>query len=222
MSANGTATQTYEVEQPAGGKLQLQSLEEQELWERSHQRYIEDYHLNKTNDLVILGGLLTQQVLLFRAQREINGMVPETDNAGVPTGRYRIADVSESDKGLARKALNDAMDQIRKAEQALGIDKVSREAGGTVTVEDYLRRVKRAAHERGIHLNKRFIAYELVVNEARTKIRMFKNLDAEDKAYEGVPTAEAILDWLENELKGLAVLDQQYAKLKHKLYVGKL
>jgi hypothetical protein len=213
----------HEVELPAGGRIQLQSIEEVELWENSHRRYIEDYHLNKTNDLVILGGLLMQQVLLFRAQRKINGMIPEVDNNNVPTGRYRLdPDQDEGVKAAARKELNEAMAEIRRAEQSLAIDKVSREAGGTVTVEDYIRRLKRAAHDRGIHLNKRFIAYEALANELRTKIRMLRNLDAEDRAYEGVPTADAVLDWAEQELKSLEEADKRYARDKHKLYVGKL
>lgn len=213
----------FPVDLPAGGQIQLQSVEEQELWDKSHKRYIEDYHLNKTNDLVILGGLLMQQVLLFRSQRKINGMVPVLDNNNVPTGAYQVdTEQDEKDRDVARKALNDALDQIGKAERALGIDKVSREAGGTVTIENYLRTVKRAAHERGIHLNKRFIEYERMVNELRTKIRMFRNLDAEDKAYEGIPTEAAILEWAEQELLVLEQADKDYAKHKHKLYVGKL
>lgn len=214
--------QTFVVDMPAGGQLYLQSAEEVELWEKSHTRYIEDYHLNKTNDLVILGGLLQQQVLLFRAQRSINGMEPVLDNQNVPTGQYRVKEMDDGEKAAARKALNEAMSEIGKAERALGIDKVSREAGGTVTTEDYLRRLKRAAHDRGIHLNERFIAYEFFVNALRTKIRMLNNLDAEDRAYEGVPDAETVLKWADAELLGLAQKDMDYAKNTHKLYVGKL
>lgn len=215
-------TNAFSVELPAGGFIHLRSSEEVDLFQTSVQRYVEDFHLTKQNDLVILGGLVQQQVLLFRAQRKINGMTPLLDNNGVPTGQYTVEELGADDARKWRDHLNDAMDEIRKAEKALGIDKVSREQGGTFSLQDYVKTLKRAAHERGIHLNKRFIEMERIVNETRTKIRMLRNLDPEDRNYEGVPDSDAILNWLEGELKELELADQRYAKHGHKLYVGKL
>jgi hypothetical protein len=60
----------------------LQSDEEVELWKLSHERYVEDYQLAKTNDLVLLGAILQQQITMFRAQRKMNGMEPEMTRQG--------------------------------------------------------------------------------------------------------------------------------------------
>lgn len=211
----------FQVNLPAGGIMHLQSPEEVDLWERSALRYVEDYHLTKTNDLVLLGAILQQQVILFRSQRKLNGMEPEVDASGVPTGRYKVVQPdSDEVQGLTR-ILNTATGEIRAIEKSLGIDKVTRESGGQVSVSNYLQTLKKAAHERGIHISNRFKAYEKFANELRTMLRMFHNLDAEDRAYHNL-TEEKILQWAQDELAKLEELDKKFAHEKGKLYSGKL
>jgi hypothetical protein len=215
------AVASFAVPLPAGGEMYLQSAEEVDLWNKSTERYIDDFHLTKTNDLMLLGVILQQQLTIFRAQRKLNGLVPETDERGDPTGRYIQEDLKPEHAAAAMKALNTASDQIRSLEKSLGIDKVTREAGGAVSVSQYLRTLKSAAHERGIHISKRIIAYEAFVNELRTRLRMLKNLDAEDRAYHSI-TPEHILDWASDELAALEEVDKRFARERGKLYVGKL
>lgn len=211
----------FEVELPSGGKMYLQSAEEVDLWDKSHARYVEDYHLTKLNDLVLIGAILQQQVTLYRAQCALNGVEPELDNAGVPTGQYiqRKLDADETDKFL--KMLNTASGEIQKIEKALGIDKVSREAGGTVSVEHYLRTLKRAAHERGIHILDRVKFIEAFAMELRMKLRILNNADAEDRSYHDI-TPEKVLEWCTEKLDEMDALDQQFGREKGKLYIGKL
>lgn len=213
--------QTFSVDLPTGGPMYLQSAEEVELWNGSKLRYIEDYHLTKMNDLVLLGVLLQQQLIVFRAQRKLNGMEPELDNANVPTGRYVQVEVDDGDYQGALNQLNKASAEIQKTEKALGIDKVTREAGGAMSVSNYLRTLKSAVHDRGIHLSKRVIAYEGFVQELRSRLRMLKNLDAEDRAYHNI-TPDAILEWADDELQALEKIDKDHAREWGKLYAGKL
>lgn len=213
---------TFEVELPgSGGKMYLQSAEEVELWERSSAKYVEDYHLTKMNDLVLVGAILQQQVTLFRAQRNLNGMKPETDNAGVPTGRYQSVELDADDVNAYMRILNTAADQIQKIEKSLGIDKVTREAGGTVSVSNYLMTVKKAAHERGIHISKRTIKYEAFVNDLRWRLRVLYNADAEDRAYHDI-TPDKILEWCDGQLKELEEVDKKFARERGKVFIGKL
>lgn len=225
MSSSNQATTVvtaYEVELPAGGKMWLDSDEEVELWEHSAKRYIEDYHLAKTNDLVLLGAILQQQIETFRAQRLLNGLQPEVDANGTPTGRYVRVELDADERDKALRRLNTATSEIRGIEKALGIDKVSREAGGTVSIENYLRTLKAAAHERGIHIAERTLAYEKFANDLRWRVRVLKNTDAEDRAYHGLETPEKLIDWAEDELKGLEQVDKDFATQKGKLFIGKL
>jgi hypothetical protein len=201
--------------------MHLQSAEEVELWNGSHTRYVEDYHLTKMNDLVILGVLLQQQIIVFRSQRKLNGMEPELDAANVPTGRYKAVTVEDDDYQAALNQLNKASAEIRGIEKALGIDKVTREAGGAMSVSSYLRTLKSAVHDRGIHLSKRVIAFENFAQELRTKLRMLSNLDAEDRQYHNI-TPDAILKWADEELKALEKIDKDHAREWGKLYAGKL
>ncbi len=221
VPAPAAPTVAFEVELPAGGIMHMQSPEEVDLWTKSHERYIEDYNLNKTNDLVLLGAILQQQVTLFRAQRRLNGMAPEVDAAGVPTGRYKVTPVESDEVAGLTKILNTATGEIRGIEKALGIDKVTREQGGAVTVSNYLRTLKAAAHDRAIHISKRTLAYEAFANELRTKLRMFHNLDAEDRAYHDL-TEQKILAWAQDQLSELEEVDKKFALEKGKLYAGRL
>ncbi len=212
---------TYEVELPTGGVLHLQTPEEVDMWDTARDRFVEDYHLTKANDLVLLGVILQQYLAVFRAQRALNGMQPELDGANVPTGRYVHVELKSEDYQTHVRNLNTASKEIRELEKALGIDKSSREAGGAVSVEQYLRTLKAAAKERGIHITERAVAYEAFVNDLRTKLRMLKNLDAEDRSYHGI-TPDSILDWAGQELLALEQVDQDFAQQKGKLYVGRL
>lgn len=219
MSAPGTFN--FEVELPAGGKLYLLSADEVELWEKSAQRYVEDYHLVNTNDLHTLGAILQQQILAYRAQFLVNGMEAQMDASGVPTGQYVQSKRSVDDMATAQKVLNLATDQIAKLEKVLGIDKASREAGGQVSVQTYVRTLKRAAHERGIHISQRVLAYEQFVQDMSWRLRVLKNADPEDRAYHDI-TPEKICDWARSEVESLAEVERKFKAERGAIYVGKL
>lgn len=211
----------FEVDLPAGGQLQLQTAEEVDLWRQSMSRYIDDYHLTKNNDLVLLGVILQQQVVVYRAQRGINGMEPELDANNIPTGNYKMVSAEADEIQAAMKTLTTASDQIQKIEKALGIDKVTREAGGQQTVASYVQTLKRAAHERGIHLSKRVIAYEKFVMELRMRLRILYNADPEDRAYHDI-TPDKILEWAKDQLAELEEVDRKFARERGRVFVGKL
>lgn len=211
----------FAVDLPSGGRLYLQSPDEVELWETAANRYREDYVLAKHNDLVTLGALLQQQIVLFRCQTAINGMEAEVDRQGVPTGRYVRADLDAGDVAAYQKTLTEAAKEMRALEKQLGIDKATRESGGAHTVDNYISTLKRAAHQRGIHITKRTLAYEAFVNELRWKVRMLFNSDAEDRAYHNI-TPRTVLEWTREQLNELEEIDKKYAREKGKLYLGKL
>jgi hypothetical protein len=221
MSAPSPMNPAFEVELPALGTVFLQSAEEVDLWQQSAQRYKEDYLLQKTNDLVLLGIILQNQIEAFRAQRLLNGMMPQLDNAGVPTGAYIQAtlDADERDKALRR--LTSASDQIQKIEKALGIDKVTRESGGQVSVSNYITTLKKAGHQRGIHITEQFKRTEKFRFELSTMLRMLDNLDIEDRNYHGI-TVESVLQYCRDAIKELEAVDKEFAHENGKLYVGKL
>lgn len=211
----------FEVDLPAGGRLWLQSDEEVELWTTSSDRYIDDYQLAKTNDLVLLGAILQQQIVMFRAQRLMNGMEPEIDGQGLPTGKYIMKQLDPDEMASATNMLNKASGEVTRIEKVLGIDKVGRESGSAHTLANYLKTVKDAAHARGIHISKRVIAYEEFVNGLRWRLRLMRNGDAEDRAYHDL-TPDKLMEWAWTELQQLEQVDKDFAKEYGKLFVGKL
>lgn len=210
-----------EVDLPAGGKLHLQTPEEAELWERTRDRYKADYSLTKTNDLVLLGAILTQNLAMFRAQQAINGMEAELDAAGVPTGRYKSVKVSVRDASSAQQMVLNAAKEIRELEKALGIDKKTRDAGGGDSIAGYLGSLKIAGRQLGIHITKRTKAYEEFCMEMRWRIRVLDHGDAEDKAHHGI-TNESILDFARTRLAELEEIDKKFAQDKGSVFAGKL
>lgn len=211
----------YQVELPAGGVLHLQTPDEVQKWEDSLAKYREDYVLSKQNDLVALGQLLQQEVIIFRCQTAVNGMEPELDPGGVPTGSYKRVELDGSDLAAYQKTLTAASVEMRAIEKALGIDKTKREAGGTHTVDSYIKTLKRAAHQRGVHIAQRTLEYEAVINELRVRLRLLYRNDAEDRKYHNI-TPKTILDWLKEECDRLTEVDKEFDKEKGKLFAGKL
>lgn len=221
MSESPAAQHHFEVDRPGGGKLTLIAHDEVEVWEELRDKYIRDYSLAKANDLALLGAILSQHLVMFRAERRLNGMEPELDHGGVPTGRYKHNPPSSTDASAAQKAITQASKEIRELEASLGIDKKTREAGGQHTVGDYVTKLKKAAHQMGVHISERVLQYEQFCMELKWKIRLNENGDAEDKAYHDIST-EKIVAWAGQELARLEEVDKKFAKEKGKVYVGQL
>lgn len=211
----------YSVELPAGGRLQLQTPDEVEMWNDALAKYREDYVIAKHNDLVTLGSLLLQQLVVYRCQYAVNGMEPEVDKRNVPTGSYKRADMDGQLLGAYQKALIAAQQEMGRLEKQLGIDKATRESGGAHTLENYIKTLKRAAHTRGIHISKRTLAYEAFVNELRWKVRMLAHADTEDRAYHDI-SGKTVFKWIYDELKRLEKIDKDFARDKGKVFIGQL
>jgi hypothetical protein len=213
---------SFEVELPGGGVLHLQTQDEVDLWENSRERYIQSYGLNEQNDLLLLGAVLSQQLAMFRAQQRMNGMEAEFDSSGLPTGRYvKSQNLKASDVTAAQNIITKAAAEIRELEKALGIDKKTREQGGQETVRGYVATLKAAAREYGLHVSERMKRYEGVCMEARWKLRLLRNGDAEDRAYHHL-TPDTLLEWLERELAELEQFDQQFGRHYAKAYLGRV
>lgn len=212
---------SFEVKLPGGGELHLQSQEEQDLWEATMERYQDEYTLEKPNDLVLLGVILSQQISLFRAQQRLNGMEATLDGSGVPTGSYHRVEVKPADMAKYQKMIQIAATEMRELEKTLGIDKKTREAGGQHTVATYLTELKLAANQYGVHISRRLKAYEQLAMDARWKLRLLRNGDEEDRAYHGI-TETKILEWLEGQLQELEEIDKKYANERGKVWVGRL
>lgn len=211
----------YSVDLPAGGRLHLQTPEEVDLWNKAMARYMDEYVFQKANDLTTLGSLLQQQIVLYRCQVAINGMEAEVDNKGVPTGRYKRVTIDGGDLAAYQKTLTEAAKEMRALEKALGIDKATREAGGQHTLENYLKVLKKAAHDRGVHVTDMVIEYQRVMKELGWKLRLLYNGDAQDRAYHGV-SPKSVLDWLRDEIARLEEKDKEWANQVGKIYVGQL
>ena len=86
----------YSVDLPGGGSLRLKSADEVEMWNTAHERYIEDYAITKQNDKVLLGALLSQQLVLFRAQKKLSDPNQTIVNAAQgKSARLKIGAVEE-------------------------------------------------------------------------------------------------------------------------------
>jgi len=217
----GSAGGTLDVELPAGGKLHLQTVEEVDMWDRTAARYRSDYALTKTNDLVLLGAVLTQNLQMFRAQQAINGMEAQLDPNGIPTGQYVRVQVKATDAAKWQNIILKAAGEIRELEKVLGIDKKTRDAGGGDSIAGYLGSLKIAGRQLGVHITKRTKAYEEFAMEMRWRIRVLRHGDEEDRAHHSI-TEKSVLDFAQTRLAELEQIDKEFASQKAKVFAGKL
>lgn len=206
------------VDLPAGGTLHMQTLDEVDLFEKQRERYVDDYGISQPNDLFILGALLQQQILAYRAQQSLSGLEPQFDANELPTGHYVKSQKPDKD---AAKKLVDATNQIRTLEQALGVDKKSRESGGQYTVADYLKTLKAAGHAYGVHISKRVLILEAIFNDMSWRVRLLQNGDAEDRSYHDL-TPDNFIKWIAEKVKEVEDADKKFAAEKGKTFVGKV
>jgi hypothetical protein len=221
MTGMAQGPQNLEVELPAGGKLHLKTIEELDVFEEARDAYLSDYSLTNQSDKLAVNTMLLLHLEAFRASQRINGMEPELDNAGVPTGRYVNAKISAQDRASALSILMKTRESIADTEKALGIDKRTRDQGGSYDVKTYIDGAKSGAREFGIHLSKRYVAYVTVFKSARTQLRMLRQLDSEDLA-EMRLTPESFLKWLWDEMEKLDEVDRKFAHEKGRLIVGRV
>jgi len=212
----------FPVDLPAGGTMYLLNPDEVALFESSVKKFKEDYAISKMNDLAQVGAMVTQQIIMLRAQQMLAGLEPEFDTKGHPTGAYKRNDkMKASDLTAAQKTLTDASAEIRKIEAALGIDKKTRESGGQHTVSNYVTELKKAAHQFGVRVLDRVKEIEAVWTEAEWKLRLLENGDEEDLAYHDL-TEKKFCEWMRKRLDDIREQDKKWAKTKGKLYAGKL
>lgn len=211
----------YRAGLPDGGEINLQSEQEVDKWETLSERYQKEYRLTKVNDLTTLGTLLQQHILLYRAQRDLSGMVEEEDEDGIGTGVWKRVQMNAADLAKAQKALAAASTEIRALEKQLGIDKASREASGSMTIPDYLSRLKNYGRLYGLHVTDRVKFIEEFVMELTWRLNLEREGDAEDRAYHDC-TPEKILDWARERIETMEEKDKEWAKEVGALFVGKI
>jgi hypothetical protein len=209
----------FEVKMPAGGTVQLHGDAEVDLWTTLESRYKSDYRINKINDLVQLGMLLMQNIALFRAQRSLAGISEKLGDDGLPTGEIEHVQLKDADVSRFNGEIRNAAKEIRDIERAMGIDKRSREAGGDESVRDYLTRLKRLAHDYGLHVNGRVKALEEFAMELKWRLRVAENGDAEDRTYMDC-TPDAIMRWARDQLDVLEENEKVFARHQNALIVG--
>lgn len=210
----------FEVEMPAGeGLMYLHSSEEVAIWERLLKSYRDEHQITMASDLVIVGTLLTQQIRLYRGQQLSMGRQVRFDEEHKPTGEYEFVGAEESRRGDSM--VDQASKEISRIEDALGISKKAREAGGANTIAEYISNGKRFAHEYGIHIVERVIYLEGFAMKLKTMIRMLDNLDEEDRAYHGI-SPENILEFCRRATAYMEEKDMEWAKDKGILFRGSM
>lgn len=225
MSEDGShefGEHVWELDLPAGGTLYLRSEKELDYAVTIRDRYVADYNLTKTNDLALVGALISNQLELYRAQQEMNGMEPKVDAGGVPTGEYRLVEMKPAEKSSAQGRLIKATQEVRTIEQTLGIDKKTRESGGAYTLEEFVGTLKKASREYALHISRRFKMHEAFVNGLRWRLRLVREGDHEDRQYHGVETIEKVIEWAETEMEKIEDADKRFAHEKGRLVIGKL
>lgn len=205
-------------ELPGGGSVALMNIEEIDFFEKLKQRYTDEYPLTKPNDLSRLSQLLMMELTAHRLIKKAGGQSAKYDAAGQLVGIevYEPAEVEHAMINLPK-----VQDEIRKLEVSLRIDKKTREGSSQHEVRNYIETLKRAAHEKGIHLSERYTYYDETFNELSWMLRVFDNADEQDRAYHNI-SSDSILAYMRERLGKKEEMDKEFAKEKQSLWVGKI
>lgn len=217
----------HTVEMLAGGEAYLLSDAEVDRWQTLSEHYVNDFGIEYTNDKAMLDTILQQQMLVFRSQQKLNGLTPQFDEDGLPTGGMKYQELKPAERDREQAALIAATKEVRLMETALGLDKKTRDASGQQTLESFIAKLREVGHEYGIHIVERTKAFEFFVNELSWRVRINETGDDEDKAYKLQDDAfdctdNGILGWTRENLETLREIDRQFAHQKGKLYTGKV
>lgn len=217
----GKSMVVYHEKLPHGGTITLQNPEEVAYFRDLKKSYEDDYAslLLKPNDRNRLSQLINFELLAHRYTQRMMGAVNVYDSDGNITAIEKIDPVEMAN---ISQMLPKVQDEIRRLETALKIDKRTREGSGEGDIRNYMEMLKKAAINYKVHLSKRYTSYDEFVNELRWRIRVFKNADAEDRAYHGLETESKVLDWIEQQLLDLEAVDKEFANNKQALWVGRI
>lgn len=211
----------FEVEMPGGGRMTLQTIAEVEVFEDAREAYLRDFQISHHSDKLAIGSLLLMHLEIFRNQQRLNGMEPELGPNDVPTGRYVATQVNRTEKQAVLSVLLKMQAEIRDAEKALGVDKKTRDSGGQYDTKAYVAALRDGAGEWGLHLSRRYMAYDAFARALRVRLRMLDTLDPEDLQHENI-TEATILSYCRASLTKLEEADKKFAHEKGRLIVGKV
>lgn len=219
--ALGGNISVYHEKLPNGGTITLQSSEEVSYFRDLKKVYEEEYEslLVKPNDRNRLSQLIGFELIVQRYTQRMMGAVNVYDEDGNISGIERVDPVEMSS---ISNSLPKLQEEIRKLEQALKIDKRTREGSGEGDIRNYMETLKKAAINYKVHLSKRFTLYDEFVNELRWRMRVYSSTDMEDRAYHSLDTPEKLHTWIDEQLSELEEVDKKFAVDKQALWTGRI
>ncbi len=203
-------------ELPGGGVVTLMNISEVNYFDTLKTRYADEYPLTKPNDLSRMSQLLMAELTAFRLMQDAAGQKPKYDAQGNLIG---VEMVDPIERDFAMTNLPKAQAEIRNLENALRIDKKTREGSGQHEVRNYIESLKSAAAEYGVHLSERYTYYDETFNEVSWMLRVLDNADDEDRKYHNV-SMESIIAYFRERLSGKEDMDKSFAKDKQALWTG--
>lgn len=205
-------------ELPGGGTVTLMNIGEVNYFETIKSRYLDEFPLTKPNDLSRMSQLIMAELTAYRLMQDAAGQRAQYDAAGNLIG---LAVVDPIERDFAMTNLPKVQDEIRKLENALRIDKKTREGSGQHEVKNYIENLKSAAAEYGVHLSERYTYYDETMNELSWMLRVLDNADKEDRDYHKV-SEEGILKYVRERLSAKEQMDIDFAKAKQSVWVGSI
>ena len=217
--SSGQDITVYHEKMPNGGTITMLNPEEVAYYREMRSKYEKEYAglLTKPNDINRLSQLLSFELTAHRYTQRMVGSVTQYNDAGEVVG---IELVDALEMASISQTLPKVQEEIRKLEQALKIDKRTREGSSEGDIKNYMESLKRAAIQYKVHLSERYTAFDEFVNELKWRMRVLANPDEEDRKYHGVETAEKLCVWIEGQLNDLTEIDKKFANDKQSLWTG--
>jgi hypothetical protein len=185
------------VTTPDGQTITLMHVDEVRYYEQLLRKYTEDYNFTNIADLTTLSSILYYETLMFRYQKwGLSGKMYD----GKPANPKGVGDDSKT-----------ASTELRQLRKALGIDRVTREAGQGETIAEYIHnlgiRAKRFGVMRNKQAEKAITLWRALMAETGCHLRSDEEERVEFKRH-----AEDVVQWIVDHMDEFNEIDEAFRR----------
>lgn len=181
----------FEVVFLDNSKIELQSKDEVEFFNRAQSKYVHDNTFTVASDERALDRLCLSETLMHRWQTQL---ASGKDYQGQP--------LNHPEQEALRKNIKEGAITISNAHTELGLTKAQREKEAHDSVGAYINNLLMRAKERGIHREEQVDMNINLFMEYSAHVTAFMRADEYERGRLGFPDADALIRWwVENGMK---------------------
>lgn len=173
-----------EVVGPSGSTFEVLNDIEADFWNRSRDRYLEQFKFENITDLLDLDRVLTGELLSFRLSYWI-----------LHEGDYDSRAIDDTEMGALQRKRIETEKETRLLKEKMGLNRGRRQDSDQQAVWEYLNNLRSRAKEFGVHRDMQIAKSMDLLHELFTQVGIYNRGDEEERTHLKC-NAEDILKWV--------------------------